>query len=75
MIALGNILNCKTLLYPLYRASINSFFKCLAPSLQYHSLAPMYYRNAAAAIIVYDITKKVALYRFSFCLFFSAHID
>ena len=25
---------------------------------KYHSLAPMYYRNAAAAIIVYDITRK-----------------
>merc|ERR1711861_88433 len=25
---------------------------------KYHSLAPMYYRGAAAAIIVYDITKK-----------------
>ena len=24
---------------------------------KYHSLAPMYYRNAAAAILVYDITK------------------
>jgi GTPase SAR1 family protein len=27
--------------------------------LQYHSLAPMYYRGAAAAIVVYDITRKV----------------
>lgn len=25
---------------------------------RYHSLAPMYYRNAAAAIIVYDITNE-----------------
>lgn len=25
---------------------------------KYHSLAPMYYRGAAAAIIVYDITRK-----------------
>jgi Ras-related protein Rab-22 len=25
---------------------------------KYHSLAPMYYRGAAAAIVVYDITKK-----------------
>ena len=24
---------------------------------KYHSLAPMYYRNAAAAVLVYDITK------------------
>lgn len=26
---------------------------------RYHSLAPMYYRGAAAAIIVYDITNLV----------------
>lgn len=26
---------------------------------RYHSLAPMYYRNAQAAIVVYDITKQV----------------
>lgn len=26
---------------------------------RYHSLAPMYYRGAAAAIIVYDITNSV----------------
>jgi Ras-related protein Rab-22 len=26
---------------------------------KYHSLAPMYYRSAAAAIIVYDITREV----------------
>merc|ERR1712010_423867 len=25
---------------------------------KYHSLAPMYYRGAAAAIVVYDITRK-----------------
>jgi len=28
---------------------------------RYHSLAPMYYRGAAAAIIVYDITSTVRL--------------
>lgn len=27
--------------------------------LQFHSLAPMYYRGSAAAVIVYDITKLV----------------
>lgn len=27
---------------------------------RYHSLAPMYYRGAAAAIIVYDITSAVS---------------
>lgn len=26
---------------------------------QFHSLAPMYYRGSAAAVIVYDITKQV----------------
>jgi hypothetical protein len=26
---------------------------------RYRSLAPMYYRGAAAAIVVFDITKKV----------------
>merc|ERR1711943_5468 len=27
---------------------------------KYHSLAPMYYRGAAAAIVVYDITRKAS---------------
>ena len=27
---------------------------------RYHSLAPMYYRGAAAAIIVYDISNQVS---------------
>jgi small GTP-binding protein len=26
---------------------------------KYHSLAPMYYRGASAAIVVYDITRTV----------------
>jgi small GTP-binding protein len=26
---------------------------------RFHSLAPMYYRNSQAAIVVYDITKSV----------------
>ncbi|PWA90819.1 ras-related protein RHN1 [Artemisia annua] len=30
---------------------------------RYHSLAPMYYRGAAAAIVVYDITKMVSFER------------
>jgi small GTP-binding protein len=29
---------------------------------RYHSLAPMYYRGAAAAIVVYDITSPVILF-------------
>nr|CAB3466606.1 unnamed protein product [Digitaria exilis] len=28
---------------------------------RYHSLAPMYYRGAAAAIVVYDITNAVSM--------------
>lgn len=28
---------------------------------QFHSLAPMYYRGSAAAVIVYDITKQVSM--------------
>lgn len=27
---------------------------------RYHSLAPMYYRGAAAAVVVYDLTSMVA---------------
>ena len=28
---------------------------------QYHSLAPVYYRGAQAAVVVYDITKEVRI--------------
>ncbi|RSH93009.1 hypothetical protein EHS25_008457 [Saitozyma podzolica] len=35
-----------------------SFF---ANSERFHSLAPMYYRNAQAAVVVYDITKAASL--------------
>lgn len=30
---------------------------------RYHSLAPMYYRGAAAAVVVYDITSMVATFQ------------
>jgi GTPase SAR1 family protein len=30
-------------------------------SERFHSLAPMYYRNAQAAVVVYDITKATSL--------------
>ncbi len=33
---------------------------------RYHSLAPMYYRGAAAAVIVYDITNAVCTFLASF---------
>jgi small GTP-binding protein len=36
---------------------------------RYNSLAPMYYRSAQAAIIVYDITNKVTIYLFYINLF------
>jgi len=36
---------------------------------QYKALAPMYYRDAAAAVVVYDITNMVC----SFCVF-TVHI-
>ena len=44
----------------------NNLFKQKNKSGQekYHSLAPMYYRGAAAAIIVYDITRAVSVNKF-----------
>ena len=32
---------------------------------KYHSMAPMYYRGASAAIVVYDITREVRLLQLS----------
>jgi len=32
---------------------------------RYHSLAPMYYRGAQAAIIVYDVSSRVNLFHYS----------
>ena len=34
---------------------------------RYHSLAPMYYRGAAAAIVVYDISSMVTIFESSCC--------
>lgn len=34
---------------------------------RYHSLAPMYYRGAQVAIVVYDITSQVQLICYHFC--------
>jgi GTPase SAR1 family protein len=33
---------------------------------RFHSLAPMYYRNAQAALVVYDITQEVSVSFFFF---------
>ena len=41
---------------------------------RYHSLAPMYYRGAAAAIIVYDITSTVRLASFLLRLIQKFHL-
>jgi GTPase SAR1 family protein len=41
---------------------------------RYHSLAPMYYRGAAAAIVVYDITNKVCAVLICFFEFVSTHV-
>jgi len=37
---------------------------------RFHSLAPMYYRNAQAAIVVYDITSMVSLFLLLFLSLF-----
>lgn len=36
---------------------------------RYHSLAPMYYRGAAAAVVVYDISSTVPMIQTSYVLF------
>jgi len=37
---------------------------------RYHSLAPMYYRGAQAAIVVYDISNKETFHKGKFYLMF-----
>lgn len=37
---------------------------------RYHSLAPMYYRGAAAAIVVYDMTNPVSFPSLPFCFIY-----
>jgi len=34
---------------------------------RFNSLAPMYYRGAQAALVVYDITNEVLLHRATYC--------
>ena len=36
----------------------------IAGQEQYHSLAPMYYRGAQAAIVMYDITNQVRVMKY-----------
>lgn len=40
---------------------------------RYHSLAPMYYRGAQAAIVVYDITNQVYDYNLPLTLTYIEH--
>ena len=55
---------CLLELHPLH------FFFCfVAGQERFHSLAPMYYRNAQAAVVVYDVTKAVSTFFFFFFFF------
>lgn len=36
---------------------------------RYHSLAPMYYRGAKGALVIYDITSRVAFFLFKILSF------
>lgn len=47
--------------YPLTTANTCNMVNTLTQSSRYHSLAPMYYRGAQAAIVVYDITNQVGI--------------
>lgn len=46
-------------MYP-HRIGGNGLRSQLPAWAQYHSLAPMYYRGAAAAVVVYSITDAVS---------------
>ena len=50
-----------TLIVILFEIVVHSYI-FLNMSARYHSLAPMYYRGAQAAIVVYDITNTVRKY-------------
>ena len=56
IIILGFFLKCDSLNSELF--NFYSLFS-LMYIVRYHSLAPMYYRGAQAAIVVYDITNQV----------------
>jgi GTPase SAR1 family protein len=48
-------------IYILYLKQFNQSWSSTGQE-RYHSLAPMYYRGAQAAIVVYDITNQVKVY-------------
>ena len=45
-----------------YSSLLNSYYFNLSHVLYDSSLAPMYYRDAAGALIVYDITDRVRIW-------------
>jgi len=59
------IINIIFIIYLLLFLFLKSFVFCPMSSIliviQYRALAPMYYRGAAAAVIVYDITQEVII--------------